>query len=110
MIDYNLIGERIKSTRKEKGITQEAIAEKLDFSVGYISQLERGITKINLDTLGKISDVLNTDVSFLISGISPSNGHYGAEEISLLVNQLDGAERKILINQLKSYVELKNHI
>ena len=45
-IDYKLIGSRIKSERIRQKITQEKLAESLDVSVGYVSQLERGITKI----------------------------------------------------------------
>ena len=44
-IDYKLLGERIKQQRRIKGTTQENFAEYLNVSVGYISQIERGITK-----------------------------------------------------------------
>ena len=46
-IDYKLIGERIKRMRKSNGITQEILAERLNVSIGYVSQVERGITKIS---------------------------------------------------------------
>ena len=42
-IDYKIIGKRIKERRKICQITQETLAEKLGVSVGYISQIERGI-------------------------------------------------------------------
>ena len=48
-VDYSLIGERIKKTRKMRGMTQDALAERLGVSIGYVSQVERGITKISLD-------------------------------------------------------------
>ena len=48
-IDYKLIGNRIKTERKKSGITQEVLAEMLDVTVGYVSQVERGITKISLE-------------------------------------------------------------
>ncbi len=44
-MDYNLIGSRIKQRRREAMLTQENLAEKLSVSVGYVSQIERGITK-----------------------------------------------------------------
>ena len=47
-VDYKLIGERIQKTRKSKGMTQDVLAEKLGVSIGYVSQVERGITKISL--------------------------------------------------------------
>jgi DNA-binding XRE family transcriptional regulator len=38
-LDYKLIGSRIKSARKRMGMTQETLAEKIDVSVGYVSQV-----------------------------------------------------------------------
>ena len=66
-IDYKLIGERIKKTRKSQNITQELLAEKLNVSIGYVSQVERGITKISLDLLGAISSILNCDVASFVT-------------------------------------------
>ena len=41
VIDYKIIGQRIKNARKAIGMTQEVLAEKADVTVGYISQIER---------------------------------------------------------------------
>ena len=48
-LDYKIIGSRIQTRRKRMGVTQEIMAEALDFSVGFISQVERGVTNISLD-------------------------------------------------------------
>ena len=50
-MDYGAIGQRIKQVRRSRDMTQERLAEALSVSVGYISQIERGVTKINLDWL-----------------------------------------------------------
>ena len=52
-MDYGAIGQRIKQVRRSRDMTQERLAEALSVSVGYISQIERGVTKINLDTLAR---------------------------------------------------------
>ena len=62
-IDYKLVGERIKRARKSKGITQENMAERLNVSIGYVSQVERGVTKISLDLLVAISIILECDIA-----------------------------------------------
>lgn len=51
-VDYRIIGQRIKIKRKSIRKTQDHVAEALSVSVGYISQIECGVTKVNLDTLG----------------------------------------------------------
>ena len=80
-VDYKLIGARIKSARKSKGITQGTLAEKLDVSVGYVSQVERGITKISLDLLGSIASILNCDISSFITESSVRCNNYMANEL-----------------------------
>lgn len=80
-VDYNLIGTRIKSVRKAVGMTQENLAERLDVSIGYISQVERGITKISLDLLAEISDILNRDISFFVCGTNFSSDKYMEQEL-----------------------------
>ena len=54
-VDYFAIGQRIKQVRRDRGMTQERLAEALSVSVGYISQIERGVTKISLETLAAVA-------------------------------------------------------
>ena len=78
-IDYKLIGERIKKARKLMGMTQDMMAEKLGVSIGYVSQVERGITKISLDLLGAISSILECDIaSFITESATNSPGQSAA--------------------------------
>lgn len=105
-IDYKLIGARIKSARKNKGITQGVLAEKLDVSVGYISQVERGTTKISLDLLGAIASILGCDVSSLITESSVNCENYIANELMEEINKLDNKKRAMLLSFIKLLSEL----
>ena len=69
-VDYAAIGQRIKGRRREQKRTQEWLAEQLQVSVGYISQIERGVTKVNLDTLSEIGASLGCDLGELVTLIS----------------------------------------
>lgn len=80
-IDYPIIGQRIQRLRRQRGITQEQLAEKLGVTVGYISQLERGVTKISLDTLGRICAALRGDMAAILSGASPEQASYRQDEL-----------------------------
>ena len=57
-IDFSLIGQRIKQKRKAIKITQEKLAEELSVTVGYVSQIEGGRVKVNLEMLGKIATII----------------------------------------------------
>lgn len=51
-------GKLVKKAREEVGLTQEALAKKMDVHPSYISRVERGViknpTKDMLESLGKI--------------------------------------------------------
>lgn len=52
------IGEQVKKSREEAKFTQEQLAEKIDVSPQYISDLERGVVGISIPTLKKLCLVL----------------------------------------------------
>ncbi|MGY2744945.1 cupin domain-containing protein [Arthrobacter sp. UYCu723] len=52
-------GLRIRELRKEQGMTLAQLASQSGLSEGMISQVERGLTDPSLETLRKISRVLN---------------------------------------------------
>lgn len=100
-IDYKLIGERIKQVRKSKNMTQETLAEKLNVSIGYVSQVERGITKISLDLLGAISTILDCDVATLISETAIRSNEYMTTEIIEAIRSLDDKKRRYILEIIK---------
>lgn len=100
-IDYKLIGERIKQARKSKNMTQEILAEKLNVSIGYISQVERGITKISLDLLGAISSILDCNVASLISGSATHSNEYMTDELINAIKSLDEKKRRYILEIIK---------
>jgi len=104
-IDYKMIGARIKQARKTQGMTQEALAERLDVTVGYVSQFERGITKISLDLLGSISAVLDCDVAELVSETATRSERYMENEFLDEIRLLDTKKKKFLLRMIKALNE-----
>ena len=100
-IDYKLVGERIKRARKSKGITQENMAERLNVSIGYVSQVERGVTKISLDLLAAISTILECDISALVSECAINSTEYLESEIVCEICKLDQRKKKFIYNLIK---------
>ncbi|MBQ8817050.1 MAG: helix-turn-helix transcriptional regulator [Clostridia bacterium] len=100
-IDYKLIGERIKRVRKMRGLTQEVMAEKLNVSIGYVSQVERGITKISLDLLGAISSILDYDIAYFVSESAVNSGDYMESELLEEIRRLDEKKRKYILKVIK---------
>ena len=57
-MDYYEIGQRIRKYRKALGLSQEALAEKVNISKTYMSHIETGNTKLGLPVLVALSEVL----------------------------------------------------
>ncbi len=70
-MDYKLLGKNIARLRQQNNMTQEMLAEKIDVSTVFISQLETSIRKPSLDTILKLTDAFDTTVDILIGNNSP---------------------------------------
>ena len=68
------IGERIKTLRKQRKLTQKMLAKRLNISQQMISRIESGRENISLLTLKKITAELGAEISIQghIEGQSPS--------------------------------------
>lgn len=96
-VDYPSIGKRIKARRRELKKTQEDLAEALSVSVGYISQIERGVTKVSLDTLAEIALRLDCDLPELLSGVTACREEYLDRELNGLCAHMTARQRKMLL-------------
>jgi transcriptional regulator with XRE-family HTH domain len=57
------IGERIRNLRQSSNLTQEELAERAGLTKGFISQIERDQTSISLDSLVKMLEALDENIS-----------------------------------------------
>lgn len=67
-LNYQHIGARIKVERNRMRLTQAQLAELVDLSVQYISQIERGVRHLSLDVMANIAVALNASVDMLMFG------------------------------------------
>ena len=59
---------RIRKAREDLGYTREQLAEKLDVSVSYLAELERGRTGISVKMLVKVCNVLGLSSDYVLFG------------------------------------------
>ena len=65
-LDYQAIGVRIRRLRKERGLTQQALAERSNQEPSNVSHIERGATKLSLPTMVNIANALEVTVDDLL--------------------------------------------
>lgn len=100
-IDYSVIGERIKKARKEKGLTQEQLAEKIDVSIAFLSRIERGSSQINLKRLTQICEILNISEGEILNGVSSNSNKYLDFEFANLLKDCSSEQQKLIYDIAK---------
>lgn len=97
------IGSRIQRLRKEKGLTQEQVAEALDMSVNYLSNIETGRDICSTTLLLGIANLLNASLDYIFGdnlNYNQNNGMEGEQHI-LLVHEISTMSEKKCAHLLK---------
>lgn len=68
MINFKIIGQRIKNGRRKNGFTQESFSELLDISTEHLSRIETGTYRPSLSLIEKISSALEISEEELMFG------------------------------------------
>ena len=76
-MDCSKVGAIILRLRKEKGMTQKEIADKMNISDKTISKWERGLGCPDISLLSELSDILEINVENLLSGNLEPNDQNG---------------------------------
>lgn len=106
-LDYKLIGKRIKDERVKKGYTQEYLSEKLNFTTGFLSRIERENSEINLKRLNQICEILGIQEGTILNGVSTESNSYLSDEFSNLLKDCPPDKTKLIYKIVKEIVEFK---
>jgi tetratricopeptide (TPR) repeat protein len=93
-IDPAELGQRLRAARIAKGMTQTDLAGS-DVSVGYVSRIEAGQRRPNLQVLSDLCSRLGTPVEQLLMGVAP-------QELEQIKLNLDFAELALESGQATS--------
>ena len=104
-LDYKIIGERIKEHRSKSNLTQNQLSELLNVSNVYVSRIERGTTKVNLETLYRISTILDVSIGVLLTGIDQTASNYLDSEITSLLGQCSPKQKKLVSEIIKAVIK-----
>ena len=107
MIDYKLIGSRIKEIREKTGQTQEVLAEKVDITTVYLSKIENGKVSPTLKLLDSICIALDCSLDTVLLNITTESSSYQDERINQLFRACSPAVKPIALDLLKSLSEIQ---
>lgn len=102
VINYELLGKRIKELRRVKGLSQAALAECVDVSDPYMSLIETGKKKIGLEVLVIVADRLGVAVDYLLFGYQIERDLYDGctnKEIQIISDVALATKNSLLKNR-----------
>lgn len=101
MKEKQLLGKRLKQLRARLGLTQDALAEQVQISPKYLSNIERGRENPTLDTLLRLAKSLKVEPweIFLLEQ-EPLGGQALRGKINRLLDQASDEERLRLVVRL----------
>ncbi len=98
----------IRQIRKEKGLSQTAMADRLYMSLKTYQNIENGVTRMDIDRLQQIAVVLDIDPASLF-GMAEQPAVLGEQEHSLL-NGEKALYHKIISDKETYIAQLEEHI
>lgn len=103
-MNYSSLGKNIKLARKKVHMTQEELAERVDISTVFVSQIENANRKASLETVYKISKVLNISMDELLSSESAKETD-DTEELLYLLKPRTISEKKFITRIVKNILQ-----
>lgn len=97
--DLALIGSRIKAVRTGKGMSQADLAVKASVSLPLISNIERGKTRMQLETFVKVAEALQVSADHLLRADVPEvKTIYQMENLPNFFEDCSASEMETILN------------
>ena len=104
-MDKLTMGDRVREARKSKNWTQEQLAEKLDITLVYISEIERGLKMPSMPLFIKLIEALDVSADYLLRDSVSTGKLYGDNSISRRLEKLNHKQRIALEALIDTYIE-----
>lgn len=79
------IGETIASLKKEKGMTQNELAEKMNVTDKAVSKWERDLSCPDVNTISKLADILEVSIEELLKAKKKDNLEMKTKDLMNLI-------------------------
>lgn len=96
-----MIGIRIAEIRKQKGLTQEALAGIMEVSPKYLSSIERGKENPTLNMLINLADSLEVDLGQIFTFVQIEDPKRRKALLESLLKNADDEQLKLALKLLK---------
>lgn len=99
------VGKRIRTFRIANNLTQAQLAEKLDISTNFVSEVETGKKNISLDILCRLCQYYNLSADYILLG--KNNMSHSQHTLSEFLFSLSADDIPTIIEYLEAFMKLK---
>ena len=92
------IGSKIRRLRIAKNFTLKQLSDASGFSIGYLSQFERGLSSIAIDSLRKLANILGVSLSSFFENSSPDPTYPVVHPFELIPNEISPQIYQYILN------------
>ena len=112
ILNYESLAKRIKGIRKERGLTQEQLADKAGLSWNFIAKIETDNATISLQTLVSIANILDVSIDYLLLNDDTmiKEGEKTSTDIFIdnMLMDLSDNDKELLINMINIFKVYKS--
>ena len=99
------MGNRIREARKARGLTQEQLSEKINITLEYMSQIERGLKTPSMQVFIKLVETLDVSADYLLRDTVSTRTLYGDKKVGSKLERLTPKQRVALEALIDTYIE-----
>ncbi|WP_270814701.1 helix-turn-helix domain-containing protein [Hungatella effluvii] len=105
---YNRVeaAKRIRTRRKELGLSSAEVADKIRRANHYYGDIERGTCGMSIDTLIELTEILDISSDYILFGKKTGNEISNVSRACRILKQWDERKQERAVDLMKYYLEL----
>lgn len=105
-VDFRIIGNKIQKYRLDNNLTQDELADLINSSQTYVSEVEAGKHRLFFDTVVAIAKALNISVDKLIADFEDSSNPSTLQEILNEIRGMSPKQLELLMDNINTLKKL----
>jgi transcriptional regulator with XRE-family HTH domain len=104
-MDLQAVGKRIQQVRRERGLTQEQLAEAVGLSPTHLSVIERGAKPTKITNFVAIANVLEVSADELLLDVLDHTAKVESTELYHQIAELPVKSQDLILKVLRIMIE-----
>ncbi|MCW1051357.1 helix-turn-helix transcriptional regulator [Streptococcus anginosus] len=106
-----MLPQRLKALRKEAGLTQKELADKLNISQAAYAQWENGVKKPARENLTTLANILDTSIDYLLDNTNSEHPEDDLSNVEILFRKtsknMTPEQKEIFKKELLEFMEIR---